>query len=65
MPSCAYELKGSAGTFTIDRDGVIRDLAGREVSAEELLREEDLTPDAEAAPDEGYAVELPLAGHTA
>lgn len=71
MPSCAYELKCSAGTFLIDRDGVIRDVAGREVSAAELLREEDLAPDAETAPSEpgelpaeGYAVELPLAGHT-
>lgn len=64
MPSCAYELKCGAGTFIIDRDGVIRDLAGREVSVEELLREEDLTSAAMAAPDGGYAVELPLAGHT-
>ncbi|CUH96390.1 hypothetical protein P22_2480 [Propionispora sp. 2/2-37] len=71
MPSCDYELKCSAGTFIIDRDGVIRDLEGREVSAEELLREEDLAPDGETAPSEpgelpaeGYAVELPLAGHT-
>jgi len=72
MPSCAYELKCSAGTFLIDRDGVIRDVAGREVSTAELLREEDVAPDGETAPSEPgelpveeYAAQLSLAGHTA
>lgn len=71
MPSCAYELKCNAGTFIIDRDGVIRDVAGREVSAGELLHDDVVEPIAEAEPNEpgeppaeGYAAQLPLAGHT-
>jgi len=72
MPSCAYELKCSAGTFNIDRHGVIREFSGREVSAEELLREDAVEPITETVPSEpgelpaeGYAAQLPLAGHTA
>lgn len=69
MPSCAYELKCGAGTFQIDRHGVIRDMAGREFSAEELLSKDAVEPIAETAPIElpveEYPVELPLAGHTA
>ena len=39
-PSFAYEIKTDTQTFIIDRHGVIRDLQGLELHAEELLSEE-------------------------
>lgn len=72
VPSCAYEITSPTGTFRIDRQGAIKDLAGRDFSAEELLYEPATKPDEDpvsAAPDEfqisEYMVELPLTGHTA
>ncbi len=72
VPSCAYEITCPTGTFRIDRQGVIKDLAGREFSAEELLHKPEVEPEEDtssAAPDEfqlgEYVVELPLAGYTA
>jgi len=71
VPSCAYEINFGAGTFQVDRHGVIRDLTGREVSAEELLGLPQTVPEdatetveQEALQIDGYAVEFPLAGHT-
>ncbi len=71
VPSCAYEIHCSAGTFQVDRHGVIRDIEGRELAAEEIMGKtmQELT----GGPDQveqstlhidGYAVEFPLAGHT-
>lgn len=72
VPSCAYEITSPAGTLRIDRQGAIKDLAGRAFSAEELLHKPEVERDDDAspvAPDEfrigECAVELPLAGHTA
>lgn len=71
VPSCAYEINCGAGTYQVDRHGTIRDQEGREFSAEELLSqpqpdtaEEPETIGREELPLSGYAVELPLAGHT-
>ena len=68
VPSCTYEIYCEAGNFLIDRHGVVRDMKGREFSAEELLS----LPKAEPTPTEPselqigeYVVELPLEGHTA
>jgi len=68
VPSCAFEIQCDAGNFLIDRNGLIKDVEGREFSAEELLSQ----PKAESnsiEPSElqigEYAVELPLEGHTA
>ena len=68
VPSCAYEIHCEAEHFLIDRHGVVKDMKGREFSAEELLSQ----PKAESnsiEPSElqigEYVVELPLEGHTA
>lgn len=70
VPSCAYEINCSAGTFQVDRCGVIRDKEGRELAVEEILGE---TQELTGRPDQveqstphinGYAVEFPLTGHT-
>ena len=72
VPSCAYKLSCEAGTFQVDRYGVIRNQEGREFSAEELLNEdtmEMIESTASIDPSElqigEYVVEIPLAGHTA
>lgn len=72
VPSCAYELKSAAGTFLVDRHGLIWDQEGREFSAEELLDKTMAEPIDETAPIEPselqigeYLVEMPLADHTA
>ena len=72
VPSCAYKLSCEAGTFQVDRYGVIRNQEGREFSAEELLNEdtmEMIENTASIDPSElqigEYVVEIPLAGHTA
>lgn len=72
VPSCAYEIQCEAGIFQVDRYGVVRDQAGREYSAEELLSQPQTEPaeapetvGQEELPLSGYAVELPLEGHTA
>lgn len=73
MPSCAFEIHYGEGVFLIDREGLIKDQSGREYSAEELLNqspqpapdEEPAQLKREALPVSGYAVELPLEGHTA
>lgn len=71
VPSCAYEINCGVGTFQVDRHGVVRDLAGREISADELfslpqMEAEDATETVEPGElqIDGYAVEFPLAGHT-
>lgn len=70
-PSFAYEIKTEAQIYTIDRHGVVRGLQGDELHTEELLSEPQSEPVCEAAlakPAElhidGYAVEVPLNGHT-
>lgn len=72
VPSCAYELKCDAGTFQVDRHGVIRDQDGQEFSAEELLHKTAVEPannTDQTEPSElligEYVVEMPLDGHTA
>ena len=72
VPSCAYEIHCEAGNFVIDRHGVVRDQTGREYSAEEVLSQPQTEPAEEPEPIgreelplSGYAVELPLEGHTA
>lgn len=72
MPSCAFEIHYGEGVFLIDREGLVKDQSGREYSAEELLTQSRPAPDEEPAPLKrealsvsGYAVELPLEGHTA
>jgi hypothetical protein len=72
VPSCAYEIHCEAGNFLIDRQGVVRDQTGREYSTEEILSQPQTEPAEEPEPIgrvelplSGYAVELPLEGHTA
>ena len=72
VPSCAYEIHCEAGNFLIDRHGVVRDQTGREYSTEEILSQPQAEPAEEPVPIgreelplSGYAVELPLEGHTA
>lgn len=70
VPSCAYEITGAEGVFRIDRQGAIRNQDGRECTAEELLSQpRQAEPMIETEPRqpqiEGYAVTLPLEGHTA
>jgi hypothetical protein len=68
VPSCAYEIHCETGNFLIDRHGVVKDMKGREFSAEELLSQPTPTP-TPTKPSElqigEYVVELPLEGHTA
>jgi hypothetical protein len=72
VPSCAYEIHCEAGDFLIDRNGVVKDHTGHEFSAEELLSKSQTEPaeepepiGREGLPLSGYAVELPMEGHTA
>lgn len=72
VPSCAYEIHCEAGTFQVDRHGVIKDIEGREFSAEELLSDAVVEQYEGTSPIEPselqigeYVVELPLEGHTA
>lgn len=72
VPSCDYEITCQMGTFRIDLQGAIKDLAGNEFSAEEILTKTAVEPDTDATSDERdalqigeYVVELPLSGHTA
>ena len=72
VPSCAFEIQCDAGNFLIDRHGLIKDVEGREFSAEELLSQPKAEPTEEPdsiEPSElqigEYVVELPLEGHTA
>lgn len=72
VPRCAYEIKYGEDTFYIDRHSVVRNQEGREFSAEEFLGQLQAEPSSEPAPIErdklqleGYAVEMPLDGHTA
>lgn len=70
VPSCDYEITCQMGTFRIDRQGAIKDLAGNEFSAEKILTGRAVEPDTTSVKmDElligEYVVELPLSGHTA
>lgn len=63
-PSFAYEIKTVTQTFIIDRHGVIRDLQGHELQAEELLSAEPAPAEKVSLDIDGYAVEFPLTNHT-
>ena len=72
MPSCAFEIYCGEDVFQIDREGLVKDQSGREYSAEELIGQAQPAPDEEPAQLKrealsvsGYAVELPLEGHSA
>lgn len=72
VPSCAYEINCAEGSFKVDRHGLIKDMEGREFSAEELLSQPKAEPTEEPESIEPselrigeYVVELPLEGHTA
>lgn len=72
VPSCAYEINCVEGSFQVDRHGLIKDMEGREFSAEELLGQPKAEPTEEPESIEPselqideYVVELPLEGHTA
>ena len=72
VPSCAFEIYCGEDVFQIDREGLVKDQSGREYSAEELIGQAQPAPDEEPAQLKrevlsvsGYAVELPLEGHSA
>ncbi len=72
VPSCAFEIQYEEDIFLIDREGLVKDQSGREYSAEELLSppvigftEAINSIGREEMTFSGYAVELPLEGHTA
>ena len=69
VPSCAYELTGDAGTFIVDREGLIHDPSGQEYQLQDLLADAPEQSSDESIPAEsnepifqGYA--FTLDGHT-
>ena len=64
VPTFAYEIKTETQHLIIDRHGVIRDLQGHELHAEELLSAEPAPTEKVALGIDGYAVEFPMTNHT-